>query len=121
MGGAKQTKMRYYSIKLEPPYEFIVQKAIAKSDYKNLSQIVRWGLDLIKKELDLKIDTDNLDLDFIQEEPKKVDSEEWKLAGKLTTEQLTEYQEDYEPKKITIKEYIKIKDIKDILKDLDLL
>lgn len=103
--------MGYHKINLTVPYEFIVQKAIAKSDYKNLSQIVKWGLDLIKKELDLKVDTDNFDTDFIQEETKKVDSEEWRLAGKLTTEQLTEYQEEYEPKGISIREYTMIKDL----------
>jgi len=103
-------EMRRYSVRLSVPYEFIVQKAINQTDYKNFSQVVRWGLDLIKKELKLKIDTDNMDLEF-QENPLKKDSEEWTLAGKLSVNQLTEYQKEYEPKGISIREYSKMKDL----------
>lgn len=102
--------MRRYSVRLSIPYEFIVQKAINKTDYKNFSQVVRWGLDLIKEELDLKIDTDNMDLEF-QKHPTKTDSEEWSLAGKLSVNQLTEYQKEYEPKGISIREYGKMKEL----------
>ena len=101
--------MRRYSVRLSAPYEFIVQKAINKTDYKNFSQVVRWGLDLIKKELKLKIDTDDMDLEF--KEPVKRDGEEWTLAGKLSTEQLSEYQIEYEPKGISIREYGRIKEL----------
>lgn len=91
-------------------YLDIITTIMEKRKFKYMAEAIRFGLDLAK--LKLKgVKIKKYDVTFVTADQKTGNALEFKLAGKLTSTQLVEYKEKYEPNKISISDYCKEKNI----------
>lgn len=91
-------------------YLAIITTIMEKRQFKYMAEAIRFGLDLAKLKLKGAKEVE-YEVKFVSAEQKTGNALEFKLAGKLTTKQLKDYKNNYEPKKISIAEYCKIKDL----------
>jgi len=91
-------------------YLAIIATIMEKRQFRYVSEAIRFGLDLAKLKLRGAKAIEH-DIKFVSPKQKTEQALEWKLAAKLSMKQLRDYQDNYEPKKISIAEYCKIKDL----------
>lgn len=132
----KETKLQY-SIKLPQSYALVIGKGKQYLDQHRdlikhkgvvspifIGDVVQYALDLLADHLGIDFKNDE-DLEFIDdfkvsseellirkmEDDPDFRSAEFKIAGKLDTKSLTEYQKDFKPKGLSLQEYVKFKEL----------
>ena len=127
-----------YSVRLPPGYEKVLNEGriylkdhpdLVKKDPSKLifvSDVFRYALDILADTLEMDFKNDQ-DIEIVEEPLGKLSSEEklvkrmerdplfrseeFRLAGKLGTKLLQEYDNDFKPKGLSIQEFAKFKEL----------
>ena len=107
-------EMTVKSFRLNDEYQDVVEDIMKARQFRFFADAIRFGLDLAFKELKKnKKESEKSQLVFV--EADKINETEraleFKLAGKLTNEQLKDYKENYERDDISIANYCKNKNL----------
>ena len=125
-----------FSVKVDRRYNELIIAAreyLTNNNYNAgktvlISDVFRFGLDLIAKKIDFEIsensiefvDADTLPVKDVtpkekliqkMEASKEFRTEEYRLAGILDTKLLQEYDRDFKPKGLSLQEFIKFKEL----------
>jgi len=102
-------EMTIKTFRCSDKYLDIIADIMKKRKFRFTSEAIRFGLDLAR--LKLKNVGSTHDIEFVSADQKLGNQLEFKLAGKLTNDELKDYKENYERENISIADFCKMKNI----------
>ena len=102
-------EMTIKTFRCSDKYLDIIADIMKKRKFRFTSEAIRFGLDLAR--LKLKNVGSTHDIEFVSADQKLGNQLEFKLAGKLTNDELKEYKDNYEPDNKSIADFCKEKNI----------